>query len=54
MFNETRTNYVLLAQEIFLVGDPGTVSVCLFCPVGSGKPEVKVLWWCGLVGGGGW
>jgi hypothetical protein len=54
MCNDTRTNYVLLIQECFLVGDPGTMSVCLFCLVESGKLEVKVLWWCGLVGGGGW
>jgi hypothetical protein len=24
-------------QEMFLVGDPGAVSVCLFCPVESGE-----------------
>jgi hypothetical protein len=34
-----------------LFGDPGAVSVSLFCPVESCKLERKVLWWCGLVGG---
>jgi hypothetical protein len=26
-------------QEMFLVGDPGAVSVFLFCPVESGKTD---------------
>jgi hypothetical protein len=43
MFGNARTKYVLLSQEMFLVGDPGAVSVCLFCPVESGKLEGKVL-----------
>jgi hypothetical protein len=34
-----------------LCGDPGAVSVSLFCLVESGKLEGKVLWWCSLVGG---
>jgi hypothetical protein len=44
MMHAQITSY-LLRKCFFLVGDPGTVSVCLFSPVESDKLEVKVLFW---------
>jgi hypothetical protein len=49
MMHAQITSYLLM--KCFLVSDPGTESVCLFCLVESSKLEVKVLWRCGLEGG---
>jgi hypothetical protein len=51
MMHAQKINITSYLLRKCLFGDPGLVSVSLFCPVDSGKLEGKVLWWCGLVGG---